>query len=167
MLKKIILAVALALPMFAFAQSSIKLGVVDTGAVIQGMPETKEAQNKIADTSKKYEDAYGKLIEEYKRLAEEFQALKEDTPVAIRENRARDLADKQNKIQQFEQQAQDDLNKQQQELMAPVMQKVKNAIDAVGKEGNFTTISEAQSYIYVGAGVIDITEQVKARLGIK
>ena len=42
--------------------------------------------------------------------------MKEDVLPAIRENKARDLADKQNKIQQFEQQAQEDLGKQQQEL---------------------------------------------------
>ena len=166
MLKKILLAVAVALPMFASAQSTIKIGVVNTGSIIQGMPETKDAQTKIADTSKKYEDAYGKLIEEYKRLAEEFQGLKEDTPVAIRENKARDLQDKQAKIQHFEQQAQEDLSKQQQELMAPVMQKIQNAVDAVGKEEGFTTISEIQSYLYIGSGVTDITDKVKSRLGL-
>ncbi len=85
------------------------------------MPEATAAQTKLADTSKKYEDAYGKLIEEYKRPAEEFQNMKEDVLPAIRENKARDLADKQNKIQQFEQQAQEDLGKQQQELMAPII----------------------------------------------
>ena len=167
MLKKILLAMAVALPMFASAQSTVKIGVVDTNVLIQAMPEATAAQTKLADTSKKYEDAYGKLIEEYKRLAEEFQNMKEDVLPAIRENKARDLADKQNKIQQFEQQAQEDLGKQQQELMAPIMQKVKNAIEAVGAEGKFTVISEKPAFIYMGEGAVDSTNDVKNRLGIK
>ena len=159
MLKKILLAMAVALPMFASAQSTVKIGVVDTNVLIQAMPEATAAQTKLADTSKKYEDAYGKLIEEYKRLAEEFQNMKEDVLPAIR--------DKQNKIQQFEQQAQEDLGKQQQELMAPIMQKVKNAIEAVGAEGKFTVISEKPAFIYIGEGAVDITNDVKNRLGLK
>ena len=163
MLKKILLAMAVALPMFASAQSTVKIGVVDTNVLIQAMPEATAAQTKLADTSKKYEDAYGKLIEEYKRLAEEFQNMKEDVLPAIRENKARDLADKQNKMQQ----AQEDLGKQQQELMAPIMQKVKNAIEAVGAEGKFTVISEKPAFIYIGEGAVDITNDVKNRLGLK
>ena len=38
MLKKILLAVAVAIPMFASAQT-VKIGIVDTNAVFQAMPE--------------------------------------------------------------------------------------------------------------------------------
>ncbi len=167
MLKKIILAVALMLPAFAFAQSTVKIGVVDTNTLLQAMPETSAAQTKLADVSKKYEETYNKLIEEYKRLAEEFQSMKEDTPAAIKEKNARDLADKQTRIQQFEQQAQEDLGKQQNELMAPIMQKVKSAIEAIGAEGKFTVISEKPAFIYIGSDAVDITNDVKNRLGLK
>ncbi len=61
MLKKILLAMAVALPMFASAQSTVKIGVVDTNVLIQAMPEATAAQTKLADTSKKYEDAYATL----------------------------------------------------------------------------------------------------------
>ncbi len=42
MLKKILLAVAVALPMFASSQTA-KIGIVDTGSVLQAMSETAAA----------------------------------------------------------------------------------------------------------------------------
>lgn len=167
MFKKIILAIALALPMFASAQSAPKNGVVEVSTIVQAMPEYTDAQNKLAEASKKYETAYQSLGEEFKKLAEEFQNLKADELPAIRENKARDLQDKQNKIEQFERQAQEDLQRQQQTLMAPIMDKVRTAIEAIGKEEGYSTISEKQSYIYVGNDIVDITPKVKARLGLK
>lgn len=167
MLKKVILAAALALPMLASAQTVGKTGIVDVQAIVTVMPEYTDAQNKLAEASKKYETAYQSLGQEFQKLAEEFQNMKQDELPAIRENKARDLQDKQNKIQQFEQQAQEDLGKQQQQLMAPIMDKVRGAIEAVGKEGGFSTIAEKAAYVFVGSDVVDVTPAVKNRLGLK
>lgn len=166
MIKKILLVAALLLPMLATAQE-VKIGLVDTQAIISALPDTNEAQNKIADTSKKYEDEYAKLGEEMKRLYTELQNMKEDEPVAIRERKTREFSDYQQKMQQFEQTAMQDLQRLQNELMAPVMEKVKNAIESVGKENGYTLVQELQSVLYYGAPAKDITPQVKAKLGIK
>ena len=94
MLKKILLAVALALPMFcASAQTAAKIGLVDTQSVIQAMPETTEAQKKVADASKKYEDEYARLGEEMKRLYDDYQNMKPDELQAIKDRKARELTD--------------------------------------------------------------------------
>ena len=42
MLKKILLAVAVAIPMFASAQT-VKIGIVDTNAVFQAMPDNSRS----------------------------------------------------------------------------------------------------------------------------
>ena len=51
MLKKLLLAVAVALPMFASAQT-VKIGIVDTNAVMTAMPETTAAQTKMQEIQK-------------------------------------------------------------------------------------------------------------------
>lgn len=170
MLKKIVLAVALMLPMFgASAQSVLKVGVVDTNAVIQAMPDTEEAQKKVAENSKKYEDEYQKLNEEFKRMYDEFNNMKEDELTAIRERKTRELQEYTAKIQTFEQTAQQDLQRMQQELFVPIFQKIKDAVESVGKEGNFGLIQDynPQTTLYYAAPVVDVTAQVKAKLGIK
>lgn len=165
MIKKILLAVALAIPMFVSAQT-LKIGVVDTSAIMQAMPDTKTAENKLADTSKKYEEEFGKLQTEFGKLYEEFQKMPESEPQAIRERKTRELADMQQKIETFQQSASQDLQKMQQELMAPIISKVRDAIESVAKENSYSIVEEAGALIYFAAPVVDITSHVKAKLGV-
>ena len=54
MIKKILLALLVALPFCAWAQAP-KFGVVDMESILPNMPEYAEAQNTIAEASKTYE----------------------------------------------------------------------------------------------------------------
>lgn len=170
MLKKIFLAVALMLPMFgASAQTSVKIGLVDTGAVLQALPDTQEAQKKVQETSKKYEEEYARLGEEMKRMYDELEKMDPKELPAIKERKTREFQDYQVKIKTFEQNAQQDLQKMQQELLGPIFQKIKDAVESVGKEGGFAMIQDynPQTTLYYAAPVVDVTPQVKAKLGIK
>lgn len=60
-----------------------------------------------------------------------------------------------------------DIQRQQQQLMAPIQEKVIKAIQAVGAEGNYTFVFENMMPLYTGTDVTDITDTVKGRLGIK
>lgn len=169
MLKKILLAVAMALPMFGASAQTFKMGTVDTTAIIALMPETTEAQNKVTEASKKYDEEYARLGEEYKKLVEEVNAMKADELPAIKERKTKELTDYQTKIQTFEQNAYKDLQKMQSELMAPVYTKIKTAIEAVGKEGGFSLIESYEEglLLYTADPVVDVTPLVKAKLGLK
>ncbi len=168
MLKKFLLAVAVMLPMFASAQT-IKIGLIDTSAVIQVMPETTAAQTKLQDTQKKYQDEFNRLETEYKRMVDELQKMKEDELPAIKERKTREITDYQQKVQAFMQSADQDISRQQQELMAPIFTKLRNAIESVGKEGGFSMIQNysPDQTLYYAEPVVDITPLVKAKLGIK
>lgn len=168
MLKKILMAVAIALPMFASAQT-LKVGLVDVSEIVAAMPETKAAQTKIEDAGKRYESEYNKLGEEFQRKYEEFSKMKEDELPAIKEAKTRELSEFQQKVQQFEQQAQQSLAKMQQDEMAPIVTKVRTAIEAVGKEGGYSMIQmyDPQLVFFYQNPVENITPKVKAKLGLK
>ncbi|MCH5226182.1 MAG: OmpH family outer membrane protein [Muribaculaceae bacterium] len=167
MIKKILLIAALVLPMCAAAQS-LKIGIVNPDDVVQKMPEYTEAQNKFVETSKRYEDEFGKLQEELKRKYDDLQNMPENELEAIKERKLRDFQEYQAKVQQFQQTAEQELAKVQQELMAPIEKKVQDAIRSVGQEGNFSLIEPNISGIilYYADPVVDITNEVKAKLGI-
>lgn len=170
MIKKILLAVAMMLPMFgASAQSTLKIGLVNTNEIIQAMPETADAQKKLAENSKKYEDEYAKLQEEFKRMYDDFNNMPETELPAIKERKAKELQDYQTKIQSFLQSAEQDMQRQQAELMAPISQKIKDAVESVGKEGGYSLIENytPDLHLFYTAPVSDITPQVKAKLGLK
>ena len=167
MFKKLLLAAALILPMAVSAQT-LKIGLVDTAEIIQKLPDTAEAQQKLADTSKKYEDEYAKLQEEMKRRYDEIANMAEDELQAIKERKTRDFQEYQMKIQQFEQSAAEELQKYNSDLMAPIVQKVRSAIESVGKEGGYSLIQDynTQLIFFYDAPVMNITPEVKAKLGI-
>ncbi|MBD5178715.1 MAG: OmpH family outer membrane protein [Bacteroides sp.] len=164
MLKKLLLAIAIILPTCAFAQA--KFGIVDAQSVMELMPEFKAAQEQLASVSKQYEDEYAKLTEAINKQIQEFQALAEDTPTAIRERRQHEIQDLDQRLQAFQQTAQQDLARKQQELVAPIQEKLVNAIKAVGSEKGFTMIYPDGVAIYVGNDVVDVTPDVKTKLGI-
>lgn len=78
-----------------------------------------------------------------------------------------DIQELDKKAQQFAQTAQQDLQRQQAQLMQPVQEKVINAIKTVGNENGYTMIFPEGVPAYVSADVQDVTPLVKAKLGIK
>ena len=157
MIKKLLLAIMIALPMSVFAQ---KFAVINTQELMQAMPEIKTINEQLEAANKKYQD-------EFSKLQEEFQALEESTPQTIKERRMQEMQELEGKIQQFRETAVQDIQRQQQQLMAPVQEKVVKAIQAIGAEGNYTFVFENMVPVYVGTDVTDITPTVKTRLGIK
>ena len=116
MIKKLLLAVLIALPSLAFAQ---KFGIVNTQAIMQDMPEVKAAQAEMETSSKKYDDEFKALQTEMQKKYEELQkAQEEKAPETILNRRMSELQDLDQKIQQFRQTASQDLQRQQEQLLA-------------------------------------------------
>ena len=140
MLKKIALVLMLALPMGVFAQN-LKFGHINAQEIITVMPEFTKAQNDIQTLEKQ-------LTAELQRTQEEFNK----------------------KYQEFQQDAQQQMAKAQNDAMAPIYQKLDNAIKAVGAaEGVIYIFDLARTSIpYVNESQsINLTSKVKANLGIK
>ncbi|MBD5218162.1 MAG: OmpH family outer membrane protein [Bacteroidales bacterium] len=167
MLKKILVAVALALPMFASAQT-LKVGLVDINEVLAAMPETKAAQTKLEEAQKRYEAEYQKLGEEFQKKYEEVANMKADELPAIKERKTRELQEFQQKISQFEQQVQTSMAQMQEAELAPIYQKINTAIEAVGKEGNFSLMqmNNPQIVLFYQDPVVNATPLVKQKLGL-
>ena len=165
MIKKLVLLAAVILPMFASAQT-LKIGLVDTNEIIGKMPETAAAQQTLNDAQKKYQDELQRIEQEYQRQVEELQTMKEDELPAIRERKIRQVQETEQKAQVFQQQAYQDIQKQHDELMTPVVQKVRKAIESVGQENGYTLIQDIGSSLYFSAPVEDITSIVKKKLGL-
>lgn len=164
MIKKLLLAIAMVLPSMAFAQ---KFAVVNAQPIIEAMPDMTEARTALEAASKKYEDEFKNLQDEFNKKYTEFQGMNDDTPQTIKERRMSELQELDQKMNQFRSTATQDLQRQQEQLMAPIQQKVMTAIQSVGAEGEYTMIFENNVPIYVGTTVEDITPKVKAKLGLK
>ena len=106
----------IAFPMSLFAQ---KFGVINTNELMTSLPEMKSVQEQMEAATKKYEDEFAKLQEEFNKKFQEFQALEASTPETIKERRTQELQEIDTKIQRFRETAQQDLQRQNQQLLAP------------------------------------------------
>lgn len=168
MIKKILLAILIAAPMCISAQT-LKFGTVNTQEIFNVMPEKATAENTLKDVATKYQNEAKNLETSLQKLYTDFQALEESTPKAIKDRRMQELQEAQQKYQNFQQTANQDMQRQQETLLAPIQEKLQKAIQAVGAEGGFTFIFDLSipSVIYNGGASQDVTPLVKAKLGIK
>lgn len=168
MVKKILIALVLALPFSAFAQ---KFGVVDLEAIFTAMPETATMQTELTELSNKYQEEYQKLVEQINKLYSDYQAIQVDTttPESIKERRIQEIQEMQQKAEQFTNTAQQDISRQQNLKMQPIQAKIQDAVKSVGTEGGYTFIlpNDPAMLMYTGPDVVDVTAEVRAKLGLK
>lgn len=167
MIKKVLLVLALVLPMTAMAQ---KFGVVDIETIFSAMPESTAMQTQLTDTSRRYEEEFAKLQEEVNKLYTEYQTIANDanTPESIKERRVQEIQERAANVDRFRNTATQDIQRLQEQLMAPITQRINDAVKAVGAEGSYTFIfpQEPSLLLYTGADVTDVTADVKIKLGL-
>lgn len=164
MIKKIIIAILIALPLSVAAQ--VKIGVIDLQTLVTETPEFAEAQKTLQASQEKYQADLKSLQEEAQRAFDEYNKLKEDasTPAGMLERREQNLQEMSQKIQQTAQTYDQRLQQQEQELMAPIVDKVQKAAQAVGQEKGLTCILPTGALIYMSTDVVDVNPLVKAKL---
>lgn len=167
MIKKILLAVLVALPMCASAQ---KFGIVDLDAVFMAMPETEKMQTELKNASDQLQSELEKAQNEVQNLYVEYQKVANDPSIldSIKERRRQEIDEKYEIVERLRNKSQQDLMQMQQNLMAPIQAKITDAIKAVGAEGGYTFIfpNEPSLILYQGSDVADITAAVKEKLGL-
>lgn len=170
MIKKLLLAVLLAAPVCLSAQT-LKFGTVNTQEIFNVMPEKATAEATLRETAAKYEAEGKKLQDELVKKQDELQKLENDTatPQDVKQRKIEEFQTLYQRYQNFQQTASTELQRSQETLLAPIMEKLQNAIKAVGAEGGYTFIYDlsAQVILYSGNGAEDVSAQVKAKLNIK
>ena len=148
-------------PMTMMAQ---KFGKVNTQAIMQSMPEVSKANGELEAQQKQYANDLQAMQNELQRKSEEYQKNQSTMNATKQKETETELQNMYNKIQQTYQDNQKALQDKSNELMQPILTKVRNAINAVGQAGGYTYIFEEGAAIYTGANVKDVTAEVQAKL---
>ena len=106
------------------------------------------------------------MQDEFQRKVEEYQKTQSTMNETKRKETEESLAQMQQKLQQTYQDGSQEIEKLSQEKMAPIRQKLVNAIQAVGKAGGYVYIMDVNSGIpYVSTTLSkDLTTEIKAQL---
>jgi outer membrane protein len=146
-----------------FAQ---KFGRIDMQAVIQAMPEMTDVQLNFEKAQKDYEDHLEGLQVELNNKVNDLQKNQATMTEQSRQLKQRDIQDLQQRLQQYYQLAQEELEKTQTDLMTPLYEKADAAIKKICKaEGIIVAFTIGQMAYIDDAATVDITEKVKKELG--
>ena len=165
-MKKILIFIMLLAPMSMLAQ---KFGYVNSSELIQLMPEFAKAQQKMEDLEKTYTAEFNAMRTELEKKGTEFEKLQQDSvPESILKRRYEELLQLEQRLQQFGQEVQQKLAMAEQEEMLAIQTKLREALDAVGRDGGYVCIYDlAGGMPYVSKTLCeDVTMKVRTKLGI-
>jgi outer membrane protein len=164
-MKKILMVAALAiLSTAAFAQ---KFAHVNLSEVIQLMPEYLDAQKVMMASSKETQETYQAMVDEFNGKYSTYQQKASTWTATIRESKEKELSDMQQRIQEFQQSASQELETQQNQLMAPIQQKAVETINKIAKEGSYIYVFDAGAFIYKDdTQSVDLTPAARKALNI-
>jgi len=149
------------------AQATAKLGYISIAEVITAMPEYKKADTAMND----YQNALAQQFEDYKKEFNEQDSLLQSKDTAkftkaVLELKRKNLVEMYQKLQGWNQQAQQLAQAKQQELITPIQKKALETVQSVAKENGYTYIFTKDALLsYPPAD--DILPLVKKRLGLK
>lgn len=163
-MKKMILMLALVLPMIASAQ---KIGHVNSQEVMALMPETKRMGEKLDSLQTMYESQMLNMQEEFNKKVAEFQQQQATMSPSILEYKQQELAQMEQRMQVFYQTIQKDLQTKQMEFLQPIRDKLLATINKVATDQTCTYVMDQANMLYIAPDALDLTSAVKAELGIK
>ena len=158
MKKAIKLTLAVVLVMGATSLFAQKFGRINTQEIIMAMPETKTMQENMDTFAKELSDNIETMNVEFNTKLQDFQKNYNTFSDAIKEVKEKELNDMQTRTREF-----------QNELLAPIIDKAKSAIDKVAAAGGFLVVFDTStgSLAYFDeATLTDVAPAVKKELGI-
>ena len=145
MKKAIKLTLAVALMLSASSLFAQKFGRINSQEILLAMPETKEMETNMQAYGKDLQDNLETITVEFNQKYLDFQKNFDTYSDAVKQLKQKELQELQNRREEFEQVAQQDYQKKQQELLTPIIEKAKAAIDKVTKENGYLVVFETGS----------------------
>lgn len=168
-LAKLLFAVVLTMGVsFGVNAQSVKIGHVDSAAIMEMLPERAKLEQDLQTYAAELQTEIQAMYAEYQNKVQDYQANEATMSNLIRQSKQKEILDLETRIQEFQGSADLALQNKQLELITPLIEKVQNAVNVVGKEKGFTYILDksAGAVVFIGDNAIDITADVKAKLGL-
>ncbi|WP_420461378.1 OmpH family outer membrane protein [Neolewinella sp.] len=145
-----------------------KYGHLNFAILISELPGTEAAEAEL----KAFNDAAvakgEQMVVDLKARVAEVEAQREELPPVRVEELRQELSAERDKIVQYEQQMGIDVERKRQELLGPVIQQAREAVEAVAEENGYQLIFDTSRFntVLYGQDSDDIKPLVRAKLGM-
>ena len=155
--------------MSGVANAQVKIAHVNTAEILDAMPDKASAEKSMEKYYNELQSQLQTMANEYQTKMQDYEANVATMSNLVKQSKEKEIIDIQNRIQQFQANAEQEFESKRAELLKPILDKIQNAINAVGKEKGYTYIIDLATgaAVYTGDDAIDATKDVKVKLGIK
>lgn len=167
--------VALVVLLMFFAGSNVtaqnvKFGHINSDELIQALPEFDSARVQLENYQKELMNALELMTVELNNASDRYQKESKTYTEIVRQNKEQELVDMNRRIQEFQTNAQTQLQERQATLFQPIYTKVDKAIKDVGKENGFIYVFDVArgSLLYFDeTKSTNVLALAKTKLGVK
>jgi outer membrane protein len=172
---KRIIGIATLLIFLVFAGRSVsaqnlKFGHINSDQLMQAMPEFDSATVKLDKFRKELVNALELMSVELNNKNAAYEKESKNLSDVVKGTKEQELVDMNRRIQEFQTNAQTQLQDKQLELFQPVYAKIDKAIKDIGKENGFTYVFDVAkgSLLYFDeTKSVNVMPLAKAKLGLK
>lgn len=155
---------------FTTMAQNLKFGHINSDELFQLMPERDTIMKKLQDKQKELQNTAEIMQVEFNNKYNDYIQTMETLTNLVRQTKEEDLSALQDRIANFNQKADQELQQYQGTLVEPVLNKAEKAIKEVGRENGFTYIFDMARgpIIYFDEVIsINVLSLVKTKLGIE
>ena len=143
---------------------NIRIGFVNSDRILAEFDEAKEAQSKLDIEAKKMEEEYKGMLAKLDSLSKDFERQKMIMSESRRQTKENEISQLQQSIQRYQVEKmgpEGEIYRKQSELVGPVLEKIKQVIEKVGKENKYDFIFDTVAgNILYAEPVHDLTDKV-------
>jgi outer membrane protein len=148
---------------------SQKFAHINSSELLASMPESDSAQTFIEKLAANYEQQLEEMQVELNKKYDDYLTNRDSYTDLIRQTKEAEITDLQERIQQFQTIASQELQNKRTELLRPILDKANAAIKSVAEANNFIYVFDISqgNPIYFSDQSVDIMSLVNAKLGVK
>ena len=165
-----VLMIVVALVGQSATAQSFKFGHINSDELIQSMPEYDSATVKLEKFRKELVNALELMQVEWNNKSDSYQKESKNLSDIVKQTKEQELMDIQKRVQDFQTNAQTQLQNKQTEVFQPIYSKVDKAIKDIGKENGFLYIFDVakSALLYFDeTKSTNVMPLVKTKLGLK
>ena len=149
------------------AQTENKFGHINTDELLRQMPGRDSAQVELERYARQLENQFVAMQNEFQQKYQDFLENQDEYSELIRQSKQRELGSLQERIVEFQESAQEDMMRREEQLLRPIINEARDAIEKIAIEHNYTYVfdTSAGMLLYSNPGD-NIMPLVKEELGL-
>jgi outer membrane protein len=149
------------------AAAPVKYGHMNLGNLLEQLPDVKKANEALKAYTERLSAKDDSLVQAFQKAYTELEKQVNELPPVVLQQKQAELQKQQEFIQKFEEDAQRMVGAKRDEMLQPILGKIRDVVKVVAQENGYAMIFDVASGAMLFASETDdVTPLVKKKLGL-